>query len=86
MILLATYYLLLSIITIAIVHIQEEREGRVLQEAFYLTGMCPYQSLTNTISIRIERKASKNNMIARTAWFMRNRCQKRPCSLLRIVL
>jgi len=41
MTLLATYYLLLSIITIAIVHIQEEWEGRVLQEAFYLTGMYP---------------------------------------------
>lgn len=56
MILLATYYLLLSIITIAIVHIQEEREGRVLQEAFYLTGMCPYQSLTNTIQFNSDRE------------------------------
>lgn len=59
MILLATYYLLLSIITIAIVHIQEEREGRVLQEAFYLTGMFPYQSLTNTIQFGSRERRPK---------------------------
>lgn len=35
MILLATYYLLLSIITIAIVHVQGEWEGFVLQEVTY---------------------------------------------------
>lgn len=56
------------------------------QEAVYLTGMCSYQSLTNTIQFGSRERRPKNNLIVRTAWLMRRRCQKRPYSLLRIVL